>query len=60
MDRQPLHLLLVEDNDAHAMIVARGFQGSGNPGTMDRVTDGREAIAYVKQPGEYRDRPGQA
>ena len=56
MDRQPLHVLLVEDDDAHAMIVARGFQAVGHPATMDRVADGRAAIAYVKQRGEYRDR----
>lgn len=57
MDDQPLHLLLVEDNDAHAMIAAKGFQAVGNPSTLDRVADGREAIAYVKQDGQYQDRP---
>lgn len=57
MNRQPLHLLLVEDNEAHARIVTKGFRAAGNHGTMDRVADGKEAIDYVRRHGKYRDRP---
>lgn len=56
IDQAPLHLLLVEDDDAHAMIVQRGVRGAGTRATLDRVCDGIEAIAYVRQQGEYRDR----
>ncbi len=53
----PLHVLLVEDDDAHAMMVEKGFRAADKNGTIDRVCDGLEAIAYVKRQGEYRKRP---
>ena len=37
MPDQAVHLLLVEDDDAHAMIVERSVLGSGERATMDRV-----------------------
>ncbi len=57
MDDPPLHVLLVEDDDAHAMIVKKSFRAADKGGTIDRVCDGLEAVAYVKQQGEYRKRP---
>ncbi len=52
-----LHVLLVEDDDSHFIMVKRGFRAANNQGTMDRVADGVDAVAYVKRQGEYRDRP---
>jgi len=57
MDHQPLHILLVEDDDVHATIVQRGFRSTGNDGTIDRVADGVDAVAYVRRQGAYQDRP---
>ncbi len=57
MHDQAVHLLLVEDEDAHAMIVERSFLGSGGRATMDRVHDGVEAVAYVRRQGEFQNRP---
>ena len=57
MNDPPLHVLLVEDDDAHAMMVEKGFRSADKNGTIDRVCDGLEAIAYVKRQGEYRMRP---
>jgi CheY-like chemotaxis protein len=57
MHDQAIHLLLVEDEDAHAMIVERSFLGSGVRATIDRVHDGVEAVAYVRRQGEFQDRP---
>ena len=57
MAGQPLHVLLIEDDDAHAMIVEKGFQSSGARGTIERVRDGAEGVAYVKREGTYADRP---
>ena len=54
---QAVHLLLVEDEDAHAMIVERSFLGGGGHATMDRVHDGVEAVAYVRRLGEFQNRP---
>jgi chemotaxis family two-component system response regulator Rcp1 len=52
-----VHLLLVEDDDAHAMFVERSFVGGGGRATMDRVHDGVEAVAYVRRLGEFQNRP---
>ena len=57
MHDQAVHLLLVEDDDAHAMLVERSVLGSGERVTMDRVHDGVEAVAYVRRQGEFQDRP---
>ncbi|MEO8494406.1 MAG: response regulator [Planctomycetota bacterium] len=57
MSQQPLHVLLIEDDDAHAMIVKKGFQSAGARGTIERVRDGAEGVAYVKREGVYADRP---
>jgi CheY-like chemotaxis protein len=57
MHDSPFHVLLVEDDDGHAMIVEKGFRWAGQPGTIDRVCDGVEAVAYVKRQGHYHDRP---
>ena len=57
MHDQAVHLLLVEDDDAHAMIVERSVLGSGERVTMDRVHDGVEAVAYVRRQGEFQKRP---
>jgi CheY-like chemotaxis protein len=57
MHDQAIHLLLVEDEDAHAMLVERSFSGSGDRVTMDRVHDGVEAVAYVRRQGAFQNRP---
>ena len=57
MDGVALHILLIEDDDAHAMIVEKGFRSAGMRGTIDRVRDGVEGVAYVKQDGAYADCP---
>ena len=57
MHDQAIHLLLVEDEDAHAMIVERIVLGSGERVTVDRVHDGVQAVAYVRRQGEFQDRP---
>ena len=57
MDRGAIHVLLIEDDDIHAMIVEKGFRSSGAPGTIDRVRDGEAGVAYVRREGHYADRP---
>ena len=57
MGCKSLHILLIEDDDTHAMIVEKGFQTAGGLGTIDRVRDGVEGVAYVKREGAYADRP---
>ena len=50
-------MLLVEDDDAHAMIAEKGFRRAKLHGTIDRVYDGVEAVAYVRQEGRFRNQP---
>ena len=57
MGDQSFHILLIEDDDGHAMIVEKGFRSAGARGTIDRVRDGVEGVAYVKRDGAYADRP---
>jgi CheY-like chemotaxis protein len=57
MHDQAVHLLLVEDDDAHAMIIERSVLGSGERATMDRVHDGVQAVAYARRQGEFHNRP---
>ena len=56
MDRAAFHILLIEDDDAHAMIVEKGFRSLGAGGTIERVSDGVEGVAYVRREGVYADR----
>ena len=56
VDHQPLHVLLVEDSDAHAMNVEKVFQGTHKEGTIDRVRDGMDAIAYVRRQDQFQNR----
>jgi CheY-like chemotaxis protein len=57
MGDQSFHILLIEDDDAHAMMVEKGFRSASARGTIDRVRDGVEGVAYVKREGAYADRP---
>lgn len=51
------HVLLVEDDDAHAMIVQAAFEEDVRAGTLDRVSSGEEAVAYIQREGRYESRP---
>jgi hypothetical protein len=49
--------LLVEDDDSHALLFTRVMERYVVAKTIDRVGDGVEALAYLRQEGQYRDRP---
>jgi CheY-like chemotaxis protein len=50
-----LQILLAEDDDDHAEIVARGLAQSRVPITIHRVADGEAALNYVFRRGGYAD-----
>lgn len=50
-----LQVLLVEDDDDHAEIVARGLANSSVASTLHRVCDGEAALNYVFRRGPYAD-----
>src|SRR5262245_26332699 len=52
-----LELLLVEDNEGHAVLVQRIFDRERIDARIVRVADGQEALDYVFHRGQYADRP---
>ena len=63
MSGEPIVILLVEDDDAHAEIVVRIFEDSHLANRMFRVSDGEAALNYLYHRNEFSDpasspRPG--
>lgn len=52
-----LHVLVVEDDDNHAEIMRRALRRSEIVGSSDRVSDGAEALAYLRRQRSFADRP---
>lgn len=52
----PTRFLIVEDDDDHAELVRLSMQISGGNSHLDRVSDGAEAISYLKQYGSHQDK----
>lgn len=50
------HFLLVEDNEAHARLVTLQFQEFSREISIDRVSDGDQALDYVFGRGAYADK----
>lgn len=57
MTLRSLHFLLVEDDDAQAELVGLALQDNGVATTVDRVSDGEQALAYLRKEGTYREVP---
>ncbi len=63
IDGEPINILLVEDDDAHAEIVKRNFEASHVANKLIRVADGQAALDYLYREAEFSDpakspRPG--
>jgi CheY-like chemotaxis protein len=52
---EPLHILLVEDNDAHAELVIRGMRDQQVANRIHHVSDGEQALDYLFQRGSFAD-----
>jgi two-component system response regulator len=52
---EPLHILLVEDNEAHAELVIRGMRDQQVANRIHHVLDGEQALDYLFQRGAYTD-----
>jgi CheY-like chemotaxis protein len=48
-----LDILLVEDDNADAVLVFEAFKDFKTPVDLIRVKDGEEALAYLKKEGKY-------
>jgi len=53
--QNPLSILLVEDNPAHAELVQRSLENHRNANRIYHVGDGKAALAYLFRQGAYAD-----
>jgi CheY-like chemotaxis protein len=56
MDKKPFTVLLVEDDLSDIFLVKRAFKKAQVPNPLQVVTDGEEAIDYLRGAGKYADR----
>jgi len=54
---QPVEILLAEDNPGDAKLTRKALEQGKVINNLHVVTDGVEAMAYLRQEGEYVDRP---
>jgi CheY-like chemotaxis protein len=54
--RQPITILLVEDDDGHARLIERNLRKVNLANPIERVRDGWEAIEYLHNQGAFTDR----
>jgi CheY-like chemotaxis protein len=55
--RRPLGVLLVEDDPGDVLIAREALRASDVESQLSVVNDGVEALAYLRQRGNYRDAP---
>jgi two-component system response regulator len=55
MRGNPIVILLVEDEPAHAEIVTRGFEDSRLVHRLFHVADGQAALDFLYRSGEFKD-----
>jgi CheY-like chemotaxis protein len=53
MKVEPLHILLAEDDDGHAILVQRNLERSGLVNGFTRLHDGQEVLNYLHNQGDY-------
>jgi CheY-like chemotaxis protein len=50
-----LEILVVDDDDADALMISEALEGSEQQTTVNRVADGREALDYLLRTAPYED-----
>jgi CheY-like chemotaxis protein len=50
-----LQILVVDDDDADALMIEEALGNAERQATVTRVSDGREALDYLHREGEYAD-----
>jgi CheY-like chemotaxis protein len=53
MTAEPFLILLVEDDDGHANLVARNLKRAGIANGIERLKDGQDALDYLQGVGAY-------
>jgi len=54
--REPVKILLVEDDDGHARLIERNLRKVNLVNPIERVRDGMEALEYLHNEGAFEDR----
>jgi CheY-like chemotaxis protein len=54
-ERPVLHVLVVDDDDADALMIGEALAAVDRPANVRRVADGRQAMDYLRQRGSYLD-----
>jgi CheY-like chemotaxis protein len=57
IESQPVEILLVEDNEADARLTKEALSDSKLRNELNVVTDGVEAMAFLRRAGRYADAP---
>jgi chemotaxis family two-component system response regulator Rcp1 len=57
MSDELFRILLVEDNDADAYLFRKGLTAAGLNFELIVITDGAEALAFVRREGKHAERP---
>jgi CheY-like chemotaxis protein len=57
MERKLVSFLLIEDDDDHAHLVIRNLKKARIGNEIHRVPDGVEALAFLRQQGQYAGQP---
>lgn len=56
MDLQPVTILVVEDDAAHAKLIERNLRRAGISNTIQVIDNGQEALDYLSGRGNYASR----
>lgn len=57
MTNEPVELLLVEDNEDDIILIEEAFTEAKLMNVIQKVRDGEEALAYLRQEGRFREAP---
>ena len=53
--RSSLQILVVDDDDADALMISEALEGANPQATVERVSDGRDALDYLRREGRFAD-----
>ena len=56
MEKKDLIILMAEDDEGHAYLVKQNLQDAGIVNDIIHVTDGQEALDFIRSDGDHRNR----
>ena len=55
--QRPISVLLVDDDPGDVLMIEEALESTGAPRTVYVVNDGEEALAFLRQTGQFSDAP---